>query len=312
MSEQKINIGTVPNDGTGDPLRTAFIKVDGNFDELYGDNANVVNSINLLLATSSGLVNSANTLNLQLIGATSNIGNVYLQANAAYVAGNNAGLAANVAGIVANNIGYYANTTLGPSANNYAGFMANTRVANTTNTVFAGNFITSNGVYVPGTYTGPFNDGIIIDYVTGVGRFTAGTLDGYSFYNNYGNPTLLSSISSTGAFTTAGGLYSLGTYTGIYSDGIVVDYVTGGGRISVGGSDTITFYNSGVGAVPLATMTSILGTGYFGIGTIFDNSIYHLYQGRYNTNVELFEKRCQEIIDGTFNLEGAHNSIDLI
>ena len=41
MSEQKINIGTVPNDGTGDPLRTAFIKVDGNFDELYGDNANV-------------------------------------------------------------------------------------------------------------------------------------------------------------------------------------------------------------------------------------------------------------------------------
>ena len=165
MSEQKINIGTVPNDGTGDPLRTAFIKVDGNFDELYEDNANVANSINLLLAARSGLVNAANTLNLQLIGATSNIGNVYLQANAAYVAGNNAGLAANVAGIVANNIGYYANTTLGPSANNFA----NTKIANTTNTVFAGNFLTSNGIYAIGNYTGPFNDGIIMDYVK-IGR----------------------------------------------------------------------------------------------------------------------------------------------
>lgn len=30
-----VNIGTTPNDGTGDPLRTAFIKINNNFDELY-------------------------------------------------------------------------------------------------------------------------------------------------------------------------------------------------------------------------------------------------------------------------------------
>ena len=35
MTKQTITIGAVPNDGTGDPLRTAFTKVNANFTELY-------------------------------------------------------------------------------------------------------------------------------------------------------------------------------------------------------------------------------------------------------------------------------------
>lgn len=35
MSQQVINIGTTPNDGTGDSLRTAFNKINNNFSELY-------------------------------------------------------------------------------------------------------------------------------------------------------------------------------------------------------------------------------------------------------------------------------------
>lgn len=35
MAQQTINIGTVANDGTGDPLRTAFDKTNDNFNELY-------------------------------------------------------------------------------------------------------------------------------------------------------------------------------------------------------------------------------------------------------------------------------------
>jgi len=35
MAQEIINIGTTPNDGTGDPLRTAFTKVNENFTELY-------------------------------------------------------------------------------------------------------------------------------------------------------------------------------------------------------------------------------------------------------------------------------------
>ena len=46
MAKQVINIGAVANDGTGDPLRTAFDKVNDNFTELYSDDAGDVNSVN--------------------------------------------------------------------------------------------------------------------------------------------------------------------------------------------------------------------------------------------------------------------------
>lgn len=45
MAKQVINIGTTANDGTGDPLRTAFDKVNDNFTELYSDDAGDVGSI---------------------------------------------------------------------------------------------------------------------------------------------------------------------------------------------------------------------------------------------------------------------------
>lgn len=45
MARLNINIGTNANDGTGDPLRTAFDKVNDNFIELYTDDAGDVNSV---------------------------------------------------------------------------------------------------------------------------------------------------------------------------------------------------------------------------------------------------------------------------
>lgn len=39
MAQQVINIGSTANDGTGDPLRTAFTKANQNFSELYARGA---------------------------------------------------------------------------------------------------------------------------------------------------------------------------------------------------------------------------------------------------------------------------------
>jgi hypothetical protein len=50
--------------------------------------------------------------------------------------------------------------------------------------------------------------------------------------------------------------------------------------------------------------------GYFGIGTVFSDSVYHLYQGRYKQNADLFSIRCQQIVDGTFNTTGMFKSTD--
>jgi hypothetical protein len=43
--------------------------------------------------------------------------------------------------------------------------------------------------------------------------------------------------------------------------------------------------------------------GYYGIGTVFDNSIYHLYQSRMAENIEMFVKRCDQVIRDEFTTE---------
>ena len=45
MAKQTINIGSAANDGTGDQLRTAFDKVNDNFDELYAIDSATVQSV---------------------------------------------------------------------------------------------------------------------------------------------------------------------------------------------------------------------------------------------------------------------------
>lgn len=37
MAQQTVNVGITPNDGTGDSIRSSFIKVNQNFTELYGN-----------------------------------------------------------------------------------------------------------------------------------------------------------------------------------------------------------------------------------------------------------------------------------
>lgn len=48
--------------------------------------------------------------------------------------------------------------------------------------------------------------------------------------------------------------------------------------------------------------------GYYGIGTVFDNTVYHLYQSRMAANIELFVKRCDEVVKGTFSTKDFHPS----
>ena len=67
MAQQTINIGTTANDGTGDPLRIAFDKVNDNFTELYNDESQgEVNSIiagdGISVDTATGNVTVTNTI----------------------------------------------------------------------------------------------------------------------------------------------------------------------------------------------------------------------------------------------------------
>ena len=65
MAEQIINVGTAPNNGTGDPLRTAFIKTDNNFDQIWaagpvGSNVRIQNNVISTLQVNQDLALSPN------------------------------------------------------------------------------------------------------------------------------------------------------------------------------------------------------------------------------------------------------------
>lgn len=41
--------------------------------------------------------------------------------------------------------------------------------------------------------------------------------------------------------------------------------------------------------------------GHYGIGTVFDGGVYHLFQSRLAANVDLFVTRCEEVVAGRFD-----------
>lgn len=52
---------------------------------------------------------------------------------------------------------------------------------------------------------------------------------------------------------------------------------------------------------PVEGIWPLAGYGYYGIGTTYDDTVYHLFQSRIGNNMDLFVKRCHEIVDGTFD-----------
>ena len=71
MTQQIIDVGNVANDGQGDPIRTAFIKTNENFSELYniGGASGIANGDSNISIESSGNVSisSANVANVFVV-----------------------------------------------------------------------------------------------------------------------------------------------------------------------------------------------------------------------------------------------------
>jgi hypothetical protein len=91
----------------------------------------------------------------------------------------------------------------------------------------------------------------VLSIITTANANTAAYLTTYSGNISAGNVVV------TGYFTANNGLVSTHNYYGAYSDGIVVDYVSGNGRISVGTADGVNFYNGGVGSAQIASISSV-------------------------------------------------------
>ena len=74
MAKQVINVGINANDGTGDPIRDAFVKANANFDELYSTDAGDVNSITATSPLSASSATGDVTLSIDTSGLISGNG----------------------------------------------------------------------------------------------------------------------------------------------------------------------------------------------------------------------------------------------
>lgn len=83
MPQQIIDIGLAPNDGTGDPLRTAFNKINQNFAELYSSSAGGIVKNVYYVSKSGNDANAGNSLSQSFltIKRAVQVAGVYLSAN---------------------------------------------------------------------------------------------------------------------------------------------------------------------------------------------------------------------------------------
>ena len=89
MTQQIINVGTFPNDGTGDPARTAFTKVNANFTELYNrTNVPIINPTSSPYnADPTGNNDSASAFNTAIAAAAAAGGGIILPTAGTYKIG---------------------------------------------------------------------------------------------------------------------------------------------------------------------------------------------------------------------------------
>jgi len=156
--------------------------------------------------------------------------------------------------------------------------LANTTTGNTTANIAIGAFTQANAVNVL-TYSAYAYANTVNTYTYSAYAY-ANTVNTYTYsayaYANSINVTIQSAFTQAnvantlantggtiggntsikGYLSANNGLYSSNNYTGSYSDGIIVDYVTGNGRISVGSGDNITFYTGGPATTPVANLYS--------------------------------------------------------
>ena len=203
------------NLSAGNVLTGGLVSATGN---IYGGNI-----INAGISSVTGNLSAGNVLTGGLISATGNLsaGNVLtggLVSATGNITGNYIiGNGSQLTGLPAS----YSNSNV---SSFLAAFGSNT--ISTSGNVTSGNVLTGGLVSVTGNITS--GNVTVTGLVTVTGNVSAGNLK------------------TVGYVTAANGLTSTGIYTGPYTDGIVVDYLTGNARISAGSADGIQFFNGGV------------------------------------------------------------------
>jgi hypothetical protein len=221
MSKQTINVGTNQDDGTGDSLRAAFVKVNDNFTEVY----NELGGVALSNISMSGRTISTDTANSGIIIDPNGTGTITLT-GATTVTG----------GLTPDSLAVTANATVGGTLNvtgaaTFGSITIGSTIASdldVTGAVTIGGALNANGDVNLGDTTG--------DTVTITGRFDSSLVPSVTETNDIGSLTLrwrdifVQDIDGT-TLTTSGDATVGGNLT-------VTGNTTIGGNITIGDADT--------------------------------------------------------------------------
>ena len=273
MAQKNINTGTLPNDHTGDTLRTAMIFIQNNFTELY-TTAPISNSVNIGNTTSNITANSTtlkigNTGTYSLANSTvvfTNTVNAYVISTGAPLTGTG-GLYVNSSSIT------FGNNSINTSINSTVVSIGGNPVANSTGAnnsfnlggVAAAGYQTTAGLaaniaaYLP-TYTGVANAS---SHTTGASGTGTGGFIANATTIFIGNNTVNASVNTSGFYINGSSVYQtsaglganiasyLPTYTGVVNGAThttgssFVANTTGlyiNGIVSLGGSNGTSGY----------------------------------------------------------------------
>lgn len=279
MAIQQINVGTNPNDGTGDSLRTSFTICNNNFSYLNSVvSGNGIVSANSLTISGNVLLGqalsfNAPSANLQYAGTANTYVQMVMQNKSPL---SNASTDYVVTADNGNDSAYYGDFGIASSGYLYQGFES--ILPNDT-------YLLSNGGNL---LLNAGSAGKSIKFVVG-GSGTAAVVGQISNTAVTFTQNAISTSTTTGALTTAGGAGIVGNlnvggnasvgggllvanvFTGTYSDGIIVDYFTGNGRISVGSNDGLIIYNGGQTGTQLVGISKVGDVSTIGNITLVGN-----------------------------------------
>jgi len=273
MTQEVIDIGTAPNDGLGDPLRTAFAKTNNNFSQLFSTSgitglANGTSNIRIPVANGNVVISSAGTSNvLTITGTGVNVAGTLNSSGLATLSNLSVtgavistGTIQSLADLTAVNVAASANIT-GAYLFGDGGYLSNiTAVSNLSVSVIA-NGSTSIGIPGPGGNAVISVNGVTdVAVFTGFGQFVTGFVEVSGVANVAGN-IRGNNYNTTGIVTATGNI----TGGNLLTSGVVsatsnitsTTNVTGGNLITGGSVSAAANITGG----NLATSGTVSATG---------------------------------------------------
>ena len=259
MTQQIINVGAAPNDGDGDPIRTAFIKTNDNFTELYarvqvtppsnaigksGDEIGYYSPTADYLYYCFANYDGSNVIWAQ-IQSSGNITATKIQNGTSVVEILDTNGNANVSINGTSNVAVFANTGVYVSRLSAIG------------NISTGNYIFGNGAFLSGL-PATYSNANVADFLPVYSGNIAAAYTSVSGNIIGGNISTLGQISAQGTINASGNIVTTGYFIGTFAGNVTGNFV-------VPGSNTQVIFNTNGNADAVGGMTYNKGSNTFSV-----------------------------------------------